>query len=99
MIKGVKFQLEDLRNSEKKEVKYHFKELIESKANAFNQFIFDFTLFASEICFSGEYDVEIDWENIVMKKFSDDVKNIAHLGFWVKDTKLSPFICSNFEFI
>ena len=99
IIKGVKFQLEDLSNNKKKEIKYHFTELIESKTNAFNKFIFDFSLFASVICFSGDYEVEIDWEHIVMRKFSDDVKDIDYLGIWVKDTKLHPFICSNFEFI
>lgn len=98
MIKGVKFQLEDLSTHTKKEIKYHFKELIESKSKAFGKFIDDFSLFASVICFSGEYEVEVDWDNIVIMKFSDDVKDISYIGIYVKDPK-SKFICSNFEFI
>ena len=98
MIKGVKFQLEDLSTHTKKEIKYHFTELIESKANAFDKFIFDFNLFASVICFSGEYDVIVNWEDIVMMKFSDDVKDIAYIGLYTKDKKRF-FNCVNFEFI
>lgn len=98
MIKGVKFQIEDLKGNKIKDVTYHFTELIESKANAFDKFIFDFNLFASAICFSGEYDVIVNWEDIVIMKFSDDVKDIAYIGLYTKDKKRF-FNCVNFEFI
>ena len=100
MIKGVKFQLEDLNTHTKKEIIYHFKKSIESKANAFGKFIDDFSLFASAICFSGEYEVVIDWDSIVMRKFSDDIKDIDYIGLYIKDKGLRRFFtCSNFEFI